>query len=324
MALPLSDLLECPVTRRELHLTPHGLAAEGGPTHPVEDGIQCFLPETLRAEAREEDDSRGVRDFYQNEGWEKGEDGLYADSRSFVDMRPVAREFESECIDRIGRYFQTGGKYLLDAGSGPIPHDRLLKYGDKFEKRVCVDLSVAGLRQAREKLGDRGVYLQADVSSLPIRSDSVDAITCNHVLYQIPADLQRKAFLELWRVLKPGGVAVIVYWWPETPLTGYLGKAAKLTRLLTGMRGHAAHHGSWPQLYHHAHSLDWFRAQGWPFKYEFDTLRVVSNGFTLHHVSDDWRGRMFMRAVMALQRIAPGYCGRRGLMPAIVIRKPER
>lgn len=34
---------------------------------------------------------------------------------------------------------------------------------------------------------------------------------CYHVIYQLPPELQAKAFSEIWRVLKPGGVAVVVY-----------------------------------------------------------------------------------------------------------------
>lgn len=322
MAHAYDDLLECPVTRRPLApASDGGLVAEGGPVHPVTDGIACFLPETLRAQAREDDASKNVRDFYQTEGWVQGEDGLYADSRAFVDMRSVAHDFETACIKRLGRHFKTGGKYLLDAGSGPIPHEALLSYGGKFDKRICVDLSVQGLKAAKAKLGERGVYLQADISRLPIRDNSVDAITCNHVLYQIPAEMQKDAFLELWRVLKPGGVAVIVYWWPETPLARRLERAARLMRRLTGMHNAPPDRGEAPEIYHHPHSLDWFTSQDWPFKYKFDTLRVISNTFTQYNISDDWRGRLFLGGVMALQRIAPAYCGRNGLMPAIVIRK---
>ncbi len=319
----LSDLLQCPVTRGELHKADDNhITAVGGPAYPVIDGVNCFLPETLRAQGREDDASQSIRDFYQTDGWEVGDDGLYGDSRAFLDSRPIARNFEGHCIERLGRYFAKGGKYILDAGSGPIPHKQLLPYSDAFEKRVCVDLSVQGLRAAREKLGDRGVYLQADITQLPIRDNSVDAITCNHVLYQIPEQMQKDAFLELWRVLKPGGIAVIVYWWPNPSLPRLLGRTAKAMRILTGMRGVPPNaDGKWPELYHAPHSPAWLKAQAFPFSYKLDAMRIMTDAFIRDHLSEDWRGHSFIAGVKALQRIAPGYCGRNGQMPAIIIRK---
>jgi hypothetical protein len=72
---------------------------------------------------------------------------------------------------------------------------------------------------------------------------------------------------------------------------------------------------------HNPHSLEWFTSQDWPFSYKFDTYRIVGNSF-LNSVPDDWRGALFLGALMSFQRLAPGYCGKHGLMPAIVVRKP--
>ena len=123
----------------------------------------------------------------------------------------VPLSFSRKCIRRLNTHFQRGGRFLLDAGSGPIAHEEYLEFGTNFERRVCVDLSAEALRVARSKLGARGVYLQADLTNLPIQTGSIDAVTCNHVIYQIPENQQAAVFKELWRVLKPGGVAVIVY-----------------------------------------------------------------------------------------------------------------
>ena len=108
------------------------------------------------------------------------------------------------CIRRANTHFRSGGRFLLDAGSGPIAHDEYLEFGSRFDCRICADLSAEALKVARCKLGDRGVYLQADLTNLPIQTGSIDAITCNHVIYQIPEDLQASVFDELWRVMKPG------------------------------------------------------------------------------------------------------------------------
>lgn len=49
--------------------------------------------------------------------------------------------------------------------------------------------------------------VKADICDLPFENDSYDIIFCNHVLEHIPDDT--KAMQELFRVLKPGGMAIL-------------------------------------------------------------------------------------------------------------------
>ena len=49
--------------------------------------------------------------------------------------------------------------------------------------------------------------VKADICNLPFESDTYDVIFCNHVLEHIPDDL--KAMQELYRVLKPDGMAIL-------------------------------------------------------------------------------------------------------------------
>lgn len=53
----------------------------------------------------------------------------------------------------------------------------------------------------------RNISLKTDLAFIPLRSNVFDAILCNHILEHIPQD--RRAMEELYRVLKPGGWAVI-------------------------------------------------------------------------------------------------------------------
>ena len=53
----------------------------------------------------------------------------------------------------------------------------------------------------------RNISARADISATPIRSATFDAVICVHVLEEIEQDLE--AMRELYRVLKPGGWAVI-------------------------------------------------------------------------------------------------------------------
>lgn len=49
--------------------------------------------------------------------------------------------------------------------------------------------------------------VKADICNLPFEDDSYDIILCNHVLEHIPDDT--KAMKELYRVLKPNGMAIL-------------------------------------------------------------------------------------------------------------------
>lgn len=49
--------------------------------------------------------------------------------------------------------------------------------------------------------------VKADICNLPFTNDSYDVILCNHVLEHIPDDT--KAMQELYRILKPGGMAIL-------------------------------------------------------------------------------------------------------------------
>jgi SAM-dependent methyltransferase/uncharacterized protein YbaR (Trm112 family) len=322
------DILRCPQTHRPLRRVSESelSAGEAGPSYAVRDGVMRLLPPTMAAPGSAQEQIRATQEFYESGGgWEKDADGLFGETKAFADTRSVSFDFSGRCITRLQRkYLDAGGEYLLDAGSGPIPRDELLRHCERFRKRICLDLSAMALKAARERIGDAGEFVQGDMTNLPLRDASIDAVTCNHVIYQIPTELQVAAFHEIWRVLKPGGVAVVVYLWSETPLSA---KFRRLKRRLRGESEPAAVHvggqtASAPSMVHEPHSLSWFEAQPWPFRYSIDSFRVVNNNFMKNHVSDDWRGRLFLGALYQMQELAPTFCGKNGAMPAIIIRKP--
>lgn len=145
------DILQCPATGRPLEWEGSlRLTVNGGPSYSVRDGILHLLPADFDAG---DTNTVGVRDFYEAEGWAQDDTGLFGDTKSFLDTRPVSLAYTNKCIGRLRKYFRHGGKYLLDAGSGPIPHDTLLCYGDRFERRVCLDLSVQALQIAKKTGG---------------------------------------------------------------------------------------------------------------------------------------------------------------------------
>lgn len=70
----------------------------------------------------------------------------------------------------------------------------------RFKKQINLDYTTTDLESP---LAD----VKANICNLPFKDDSFDVVLCNHVLEHIPDDT--KAMNELYRVLKPGGMAVL-------------------------------------------------------------------------------------------------------------------
>lgn len=311
----LSELCRCPRTGEALSWTAEGdLASAAGHIYKVRDGVASFLAELTGEQA-------AAKNFYDSFGWAPDAEGELGDTKAFVDTRATPRAYARACMRRLGeRYFSGGGKYILDAGSGPLIDEDVVAFGDRFERFICTDLSTRALNAARDKLGDRGIYLKCDITNMPIEDGVVDAITCNHVIYQLPMDMQASAFRELYRVLKPGGVAVVIYWWSDAKLPWRLERLARMLPMRGPGEPEAG--GPLPELPHNTRSRTWFESKDWPFAYAYDIYRTVPELFTRTYMPDDWRGRMFLSGLQMLQTMAPSYCGKHGHMPVIVFRKP--
>jgi SAM-dependent methyltransferase len=92
---------------------------------------------------------------------------------------------------------------LVDCGAGT---GRNLDWLETYGLAVGVERSLAGLRVGQPR-GRR--LVRATVTQLPFADASVDVATSFDVLYCLDDVSEREAVREMWRVLKPGGVAVI-------------------------------------------------------------------------------------------------------------------
>jgi SAM-dependent methyltransferase len=136
--------------------------------------------------------------------------------------------------DRIGARIRAPwyrGRWVLDAGCG---HGRYLRaFADLGASVVGVDVG-DGPRLAGVPLNDPRIHVvQGDVLRLPLRDAQFDLAFCDGVLHHTPDP--RRGFLELARVVRPGGA---VYAWLY-PREGKLreavfGAARALTTRLPG------------------------------------------------------------------------------------------
>jgi ubiquinone/menaquinone biosynthesis C-methylase UbiE len=93
----------------------------------------------------------------------------------------------------------------LGCSTGYLLEDLGAKHPDAL--LTGVDLVAAGLRKAHRNVPNARL-LQADVCALPLEDESSDAVVSANLLEHVPAD--ERALAETFRILRPGGRAVIV------------------------------------------------------------------------------------------------------------------
>ena len=153
-----------------------------------------------------------VREFYDQVGWQQVSEGVYQNAR-YEDLRPVSREYIHRCHLRVRRHLQPQGRYLLDAGSGPIQYPEYLSYSEGYQYRVCADISHVALKDARERTGDHGLCVVADIANLPFKRDVFEGVVSLHTIHHLPPGDHVRAYQELYRVLASGSQAVVVNGW---------------------------------------------------------------------------------------------------------------
>lgn len=159
-----------------------------------------------------------VRIFYDQIGWQKVSAGTYQNAQ-YEDLRPVSRRYIHKCHLRVNRYLKSAGKYLLDAGSGPIQYPEYLTYSKGYQYRVCLDISIIALKEARARIGSsHGLFVVADVTNLPFKDAIFDGIVSLHTLHHLTVTDYVPAYENLKRVLKKNRTAVIVNGWGESRL----------------------------------------------------------------------------------------------------------
>jgi SAM-dependent methyltransferase len=93
---------------------------------------------------------------------------------------------------------------ILDCGCGTGHNLKMLR---QYGRAYGIDLTWAGLQYARSR-GDKKVA-RATVSALPVPDARFDLVTSFDVLYGLPDDVEQAAIVEMARVLRPGGWAIV-------------------------------------------------------------------------------------------------------------------
>ncbi len=280
----------------------------------------------------DKDIKQEVREFYDRVGWQKVADGVYQNAR-YEDLRPVASEYIHRCHLRVNRYLKQGGRFLLDAGSGPVQYPEYLTYSQTYERRICLDISIVALREARQRVGEHGLYVVADVAYLPFKAAAFDGIVSLHTLHHLPLEDQVKAYHDLYRVLAPGRTMVIVNGWTESPLmnqTGWLVRLAERVKwrlersrneiLLEQKPEPKASEPSGTFI--KKQNAAWLKSQlDGKMRYSIRVWRSVNMHFLRALIHPKLGGRYWLRLLFWLEERFPGYFGEKGQYPLVIISK---
>jgi len=72
-------------------------------------------------------DKQLVQNFYNQKGWFVNDEGNYEDAVIYEDLRDVSKEYLKKCHDRVSRYLNSSGTYMLDAASGALQYSDYLQ-----------------------------------------------------------------------------------------------------------------------------------------------------------------------------------------------------
>jgi SAM-dependent methyltransferase len=296
-----------------------------------------------------------VRQFYDQVGWSLvGEDHLgttlYQNAR-YEDLRPVSREYIHRAHLRVCQHISPNGRYLLDAGSGPIQYPEYLEYSRGYQYRVCADISITALKEARKRLTSHcdpamqshGLFVVADVANLPFKSGAFDGVVSLHTIHHLPENEHLQAYGELYRLLVQGKSAVVVNGWPSSKLMAFFDPIVRFSNhvryLVNRLRGRAdpakkvkatgkpkeqANESGTAQkgTFTSRHDVAWIKdVVGAQMPLEILVWRSASVRF-LRAVIFPWLGgRYWLRLLYRLEEKKPHYYGENGQYPLIVIKK---
>ena len=261
-----------------------------------------------------------VREFYDEIGWQKEADGLYQNAH-YEDLRPVSSEYIQKTRLRVNNHLLPAGELLLDAGSGPVQYDEYLTYSQGYQKRVCADISIQALREARERLGDHGLFVVCDVAELPFKPDAFDGIVSMHTIHHLPATEHKAAYAEMFRVLKPARVGVVVNGWSGSVINRLAKYFNRTRRFLRGKPLKIVHD---KQIGTHVQktSAKWLTGQlDGIVHVEIFSWRFMSTVALRTFIHEGFGGRAILRWLYKMEEKYPRFFGEHGQYPIIVFKK---
>jgi ubiquinone/menaquinone biosynthesis C-methylase UbiE/uncharacterized protein YbaR (Trm112 family) len=211
----LESLLSCPICKGQLQNVSGSFTCEKcRATFRREDSIPVFIDPSIYENGSQYNQAH-QRGTFWDMGWKSR---LQGDHRHLLKMGPdqlkqFLLEWKENYEDDNPRFIEAGpskvrNKVVLDIGCGAFLSSALFAYFGANYIGLDISHAAAALSLSSiHKLSGKGITIQADAEALPFRDDSIEFVYSDGVLHHTPHMM--KAFQEVYRVLKPGGEAVI-------------------------------------------------------------------------------------------------------------------
>ena len=302
--------------------------------YPVFDDIILLLPKYAFYIGKGEDnrermafDKKRVFDYYNEINYKTYNSlKIYEDSKKWVDYRDVSKEYIFNSFTKAKNYINKSGKYFLDIASGPIGLKEYIDLSDNYEIRICIDISINALIQAKYNYQHRkGIYICGDITNIPLKENCCDSVLCQHTLYHIPKNEQKTAVDEMYRVAKPDTKIAIVYsWFYHSWFMNITLFPLQIYRIFRHIAGkiYVRFFSNKPRLYFYPHSPRWFhKSFSYSNKMEFYCWRSTNKYFLNLYIHNWFFGKKLLEKLKKSEDEYSKFWGRFGEYPVIVINK---
>lgn len=250
------DIFVCPDTHASLRAgEKHSLVGDGTRPFPVDDGIIYLLPDRIANGDAKTAEREGWRTVFERRGWDDDGESILALpwGGGGVYWPKAALGFDMA----LAALAPLAGKRGLDAACGiGWAAAQFARRGARMIAADFNDTQYNGLRTAI-RARDRGVRFDAvccDSETLPVADSSLDFVFVGSALHHMTRP--RKALSEYCRILKPGGMLVVIC---ESFRTGWFDARRDSTHELLGEFRDA---GINEQAYAHGEYMAMFRGAG--------------------------------------------------------------
>lgn len=348
------DIMRCPLTAEDLQPANNSQLARanqqagnipfrfeeglvnrsGSVFYPVYKSIYCLhlsyaiaLEEKIELTARQHFDSQRIFNYFNAIHFESF-DGrqIYGDDKDFVDFRPFLLEYTRHGFYNCRQYLPSSGKYFIDAACGPVAYKEYVAFAEGYEYRVCLDLSVNALLQARKNLDShpqKAILICCDLCKIPLKDNLADAVICQHALFHIRRHLQSVALHELVRIARDGGRVAVVYdWFYHSWFMNIALGPFQVYRVVRHYAGKIyARIFRKDKLYFHAHSWRWFQRNHTGKQISVYAWRSINIHFSKFYLHSKWGGPWLVNRIWQWEKKYPRFMGKVGEYPIIVIDK---
>lgn len=152
---------------------------------------------------------------FQTDGWFSRDSARIYDFQVETLFAGTADAMRRQALAPLSRFLHGKDQrhvHLLDVACGTGRFAAQIKSNWPMLNVTGLDLSAAYLAEAAQELASwRAVTLvEADAAAMPIEKETQDLVTCVYLFHELPPKVRGAVAAEIVRVLKPGGVFVLV------------------------------------------------------------------------------------------------------------------